>query len=164
WEIFTSSAELPPLKATMSQPVLPLPITPPCQPNSPLMGGRTPLPLALSVSAISADLAYAMASKFAPSGSFLDGLVFKLPTTSILEDHDWTLPPSLLDTMATPLTLSSAARFCMAAKAWSATAFESFHGVDGGFLGLGLGGGRGNVPRVLGGQGGGADAQGQCGQ
>src|ERR1039457_5683162 len=63
WEIFTSSAELRPLNAPMSQPVFPLPMTPPCQPFSPLMGGRTPLPLALSVSAISADLAYAMASK-----------------------------------------------------------------------------------------------------
>src|ERR1017187_8025497 len=67
-----------------------------------------------------------MASKFAPSGSFLDGPVFRLPTTSILEDQDRTVSPWLLETMATPLTLSSAARFCMAASAWSATVSNVF--------------------------------------
>src|SRR5208282_1493232 len=51
-----SDSEGPPLKAAIRYPVFPLLIRPPCQPVSPVIGGRLAFPLSFKVSAISAAL------------------------------------------------------------------------------------------------------------
>src|SRR5579859_6679107 len=68
-----------------------------------------------------------MASRLAP-GFFSIGASFILPITTIFEDQDFVVSPSINATTATPVILSSSARLVMAIKAESASSSKILPG------------------------------------
>src|SRR5665647_1818922 len=69
-----------------------------------------------------------MASRLAP-WFFSVGASFIAPTTTIFEDQDFVVSPSIYATTATPLILSSSARLVIAIRAESATSSKILPGV-----------------------------------
>src|ERR1035437_7999400 len=68
-----------------------------------------------------------MASKLAPC-FFSVGASFIAPTTTIFEDQDFVVSPSMYATTAAPLIFSSSARLVIAIKAESATSSKILPG------------------------------------